>query len=46
MLSAVAADHVQRPRNQGSLENAAHYRVSCPKDFPTPLPPRGGPYLL
>lgn len=28
MLSPVAADHVQRPRNQGPLENATHYGVS------------------
>jgi NifU-like protein involved in Fe-S cluster formation len=28
LLSAVAADHVQRPRNQGPLESATHYGVS------------------
>lgn len=35
MLSPVAADHVQRPRNQGPLENATHYGVSgSPGDGP------------
>jgi NifU-like protein involved in Fe-S cluster formation len=35
MLSAVAADHVQRPRNQGPLETATHYGVSgSPGDGP------------
>lgn len=35
MLSAVASDHVQRPRNQGLLEGATHYGLSgSPGDGP------------
>lgn len=35
MLSAVAADHVQRPRNQGPLQEFTHYGVAgSPGDGP------------